>query len=165
MNHDPAETRLRELAWRRELTDAERAELRVWLAAHPDAQKDWETEQQLGALLNRLPDAPISSNFTARVMQAVEREAVACKSKPAIWRVWLLRPLLPRVAVAAVVVCAGLLAYHHHETGRRAALAQSLVAVSEVESLPSAALLEDFDVIRRLGRTPPVDEELLALMQ
>jgi hypothetical protein len=30
--------------------------------------------QELRELLSRLPDAPVSSNFTARVMQAVELE-------------------------------------------------------------------------------------------
>ena len=30
--------------------------------------------QELRELLSRLPDAPVPSNFTARVMQAVERE-------------------------------------------------------------------------------------------
>ncbi len=77
MSNDPTYNRLRELSWRRKLTGAEEAELRAWLAAHPDAQADWEAEAGLNAALGRLPDAPVPSNFTARVLQAVEREAAA----------------------------------------------------------------------------------------
>jgi anti-sigma factor RsiW len=156
---------LRELAWRRGLTEAERAELQAWLMAHPHARAEWEAEEQLNALLDRLPHAPVSSNFTARVMEAVEREAAAPKSRAGLQWNWLLRVVLPRVAVAAIVVTAGALGYHRYEMAQRAEFAKSLVAVSEVESIPGAALLENFDSIRRMGRTPAVDEELLALMQ
>jgi len=36
MNPDSTYQRLREIGWRRPLTEAEQAELRAWLAAHPD---------------------------------------------------------------------------------------------------------------------------------
>ena len=165
MNQDPIEIRLRELGWRRELTDAERTQLRAWLARHPDAQADWEMEEQLSALLNRLSDAPVSSNFTARVMQAAEHEAVSMEREAAKRSAWFLQTLLPRVAIAVVLVSAGLFVFQRYEATQRAEIARSLVAVSQVESLPSAAFLEDFEAIRRLGRKSPVDEELLALMQ
>jgi anti-sigma factor RsiW len=165
MNQDPIETRLRELNWRRELTEAERAEMRVWLEKHPDARADWEMDEQLSALLNRLPDTPVSSNFTTRVMQAVEREAILierAQTKPGLWS---LQKLLPRLAMATVVILVGLFAFQRHGAAQRAELVRSLVAVSQVESLPSTTLLKDFDAIRQMGRTPVVDEELLALMQ
>jgi hypothetical protein len=38
MNQDPVYNRLRELSWRRPLTENEQAELRAWVAAHPEAQ-------------------------------------------------------------------------------------------------------------------------------
>lgn len=157
--------RFSELFWRRKRTDAEHAELRVWLEAHPESQTEAEGEDQLNNLLNKLPDAPVPSNFTARVLQAVEREAHLQKPALPTGRSSWLRSLLPRVAVVAAVACIGLFAWHRHETAQRAELAKSLMAVSEVESLPAAAFLEDFETIRRLGRTAPVDEELLALMQ
>ena len=47
---------------------------RAHLAAHPEAQADWEAEAGLNDALGRLPDVAVSSNFTARVLQAVERE-------------------------------------------------------------------------------------------
>ncbi len=167
MKNDPAQDRFRELFWRRERTDAEQARLHAWLMAHPDSQTEAETEDQLNSLLNTLPKAPVSSNFTARVLDAVERETrVQSPSPVAAWSVdWLWRSLVPRVAVVAAVTAIGFYAWHRYEVVQRTEIAQSLMAVSEIESLPPAAFLEDFETIRRMGRQPAVDEELLALMQ
>ena len=65
MTDDPIYNRLRELSWRRQLTAPEKAELRAWLTAHPEAQSEWEAEAGLNATLRRLPDAPVPGNFTA----------------------------------------------------------------------------------------------------
>ena len=65
MNTDPVNQRWRELAWRRRLTEAELAE---WRAAHPESAPDAETEAALSDALAALPDAPVPSNFTARVI-------------------------------------------------------------------------------------------------
>src|SRR5947207_1198597 len=77
MTNDPRYHHLRELSWRRQLTGAEEAELRAWLAAQPEAQAGWEAEAELNEALGRLADAPVSTNFTTRVLQAVELEAAA----------------------------------------------------------------------------------------
>ena len=101
MTNDPIYNHLRELSWRRKLTGAEEAELRAWLAAHPEAQADWEAEAGLNAALGRLPDVPVPSNFTARVLQAAEREAAAELRRPGWkWRVWPRLRWLPKVAFA-----------------------------------------------------------------
>jgi len=108
MTNDPIYNHLRELSWRRKLTSAEEAELRTWLATHPEAQTDWQAEAGLNAGLGRLRDAPVPSNFTARVLQAVEREAVAELRRPqGNWLTWLWLRWLPKAAFAAVVVGAG----------------------------------------------------------
>lgn len=167
MKNDPSHDRFREMLWKRQRTDVEEAELRAWLATHPDSRPDADSEEQLSAILDRLPDAPVSSNFTARVLDAVARETRAQPpARPAAWSLdWLWRSLLPRVAVVVAVTSIGFYAWHRHGVAQRAEIAQSLMAVSEIESLPSAAFLEDFETIRRIGRAPAVDEELLALMQ
>ena len=72
MKGEPIQNPLRELVWRRKLTEAEHAGLR----AQPETQADLELESRLTEALARLPDAPVPSNFTARVLQAVEREEV-----------------------------------------------------------------------------------------
>src|SRR5260370_23944746 len=74
MTRDPLYTQLREAGWRRKLTSAEEAQLCAWLAANPQEQKDWEAETAMNHALARLPDVEVPSNFTARVLAAVERE-------------------------------------------------------------------------------------------
>ena len=159
---------LREKSWRRKLTPAEAAELEAWLARNPGAQAEWEMELRLTEAISHLPNAPVPSNFTARVLQAVEREAKAGSQRGPFWK-WSFRFLLPRTAAAAVVLGAGLLAYHEHTAtvAERAELAQSVRIVASVPSLPSPAILQDFDTIQKLGATANAgpDRELLLLMK
>src|SRR6516225_12355183 len=70
MKGEPIQNPGRELIWRRKLTEAERAELQT----KPDNHADLEFESRLTEELDRLPDKPVPSNFTARVLQAIERE-------------------------------------------------------------------------------------------
>ena len=166
MTNDPLYHQLRELSWRRELTRAEAAELRAWLAAHPEALADWEIETGLNDALGRLPDAPVGSNFTARVLQAIERDAAVEqrrleRSGRFSWRLrWL-----PKAAVAAVVLGAGLVSYREVIAIKLARYGQSVAVISKVSSLPSAEVLKDFDAIRALNPTPAADEELLTALK
>jgi len=165
MNPDPVYERLRELSWRRPLTAAEQAQLQTWLRAHPEAQPEVEVELALAQALGSLPAAPVPSNFTARVWQAIERAdgppARATGWRPVGW--W--RGLFPRVAVATVVIGAGLLVYQHYEAGQQVALMKSFLAVTESTSLADPKVIEDFEVICQLR--PPIlaDKELLELME
>jgi len=163
MNHDPAYNRLRELNWRRKLTAAEEAELRAYPAANSEAQAEWETEAALGEVLDRLPEAPVPSNFTARVLQAVERETAARARAPR-WS-WSWRVLLPRAAVVVAVAGLGLFASQRYEVAQRARLARNVVAVLGAQPPPNPQDLADFEAIRRLNKMPPPDEELLALLK
>ena len=163
MKNDASLSKLRESGWRRKLTEAEQGELRAHLAANPDARADWEMESALNAALTRLPDAPVPSNFTARVLQAVERE----EARPHGWS-WRCNwhTLVPRVAFAAVVITFTGLAFHHHEIySQRAALARSVAFVTGGQSAPSPEALKNFDAIRRMSQPQHADDELLALMQ
>jgi anti-sigma factor RsiW len=156
---------LREASWRRKLTAAEEASLRAWLADHPEEKADWELESGLSAALDKLPDAPVPSNFTARVLQAIEREDAAAR-RPSTNRLrWILRSLLPKAAVAAVIFGAGLLTYQEHTTAKRAELAQEVKEMKIVASglsVPRPEDLQDFDTIRKV--TGP-DPELLILFK
>src|SRR5262245_5380677 len=144
MNNDPVYQRFRELAWRRKLTEAELAE---WRAAHPDAAADADAEAALSDALAGLPDAPVPSNFTARVLQELEREVGRPLPRQ---RAWVWRVFVPRAAMASVVVGASLLAYHRHQLAQLRPFMDSIVTVTGVQSLPSPVILEDFEVIRRL---------------
>jgi hypothetical protein len=165
MNIETRYHQLREAGWRRKLTEAEQAELGAHLAAHPEAQADWEAEAGLNDVLGQLKDFSVSSNFTARVLQAVEREAAAqARERWKFW--WPSFGRAPKVAAAVLVAGMSVLAYHRHQVTTRVELAESLVAVADVKSLPAyPEVLEDFEAIRRLSQTPPADEALLALLK
>lgn len=154
--------KLIEIRWRRPLTADEEAELRLWLADRPEAQAEWELEAGLTEGLNRLPDIDVPSNFTARVLQELERRPVS--PRVGRWK-WVWRSLVPKAALVAVICGAGLFVSRQHAMARRLEMAQSVAAVSKVSSLPSPEILEDFEVIRQLNFNPPSDEELLALMK
>lgn len=166
MTNDPLYHRLLESHWRGTLSEAEQAELQEWLAAHPEAQAAWEEDLALNEGLARLSDVPLSSNFTARVLQAVELEKAAEARSGARGRLgW--RPRLVwfmRAGSAALVLVTVWLTFHHSQVVERRNLAGSLAVVANVSSAPSPRILEDFEAIRVLGATPP-DEELLTLLQ
>src|SRR5215471_15000994 len=159
--NDPLFNKLREASWRRPLTAAEEAELRGWLAAHPDAQLDIESESALHDLLIRLPDAPVPTNFTSRVLAAVERDETAPAKKPR--RTWSLRVLFPKVALAAVALVLSGLVYEQWQTAENAKLLHKAAAVSEFAAFSDPAVLRDFETIRRIDEAPIADSELLAL--
>jgi hypothetical protein len=164
MNNDPVYERLREIGWRRKLTEAEAAELRAWLAAHPEAAAEHEGESALNRALGRLPDAPVPSNFTARILQAIEREEQQTAPRTRD-RAWLWRVLVPRTVAAMLVLGVGALATLQYRMKQRANIGDSLVTIATVPTMPSLQALEDFDVIQKLDSGSAADRELLALLQ
>jgi len=160
MNDEPLQNYLRELAWRRKLTDAEKAGLRT----QPEAQADLELESRLSEALARVPDAPVPSNFTARVLQAVEREEA--RGARTRGRSWYWRVLMPRAALAVAVAGFVGLAYQHHESDKRVQLAKDIALLAKAQPLPSVEALKNFDAIQRMSQTTvQPDDKLLALLQ
>jgi len=160
MTDEPHQNQLRELAWRRELTAAEKAGLRT----QPETQADLELESRLSQALARVPDAPVPSNFTARVLQALEREE-ARDARSRGWS-WYWRVLIPRAAVAVAVVGLAGLAYQHHQFDQRAQLARDVALLAKAQPLPSFEALKNFDAIQRMSQTAvQPDDKLLALLQ
>ncbi len=168
---DPLENQFRELSWRQRLTDAERAALQKHLAAHLEAKAEWEAELRLNELLEQMPEAPVvASNFTARVMQAVERDAaVRTPARSGTGWGWVaVRVWLARAAVACVIVGGSCLAIQQHQlAAARRVTAQNVAKLAEAYSATGPVPTEDFDAIRRLTSDAPTkpDTELLALMQ
>jgi len=165
MGTDPFYEKLREISWRRKLTSAEERELREWLTAHPEAQETLELEAGLTEALGKMPDVLVASNFTARVLEAVEREVKAeARARDSRWKILRKLPRwLPRVASGTVVVIAGLLAYLHNNSveARQRAAVQQVAGVQ----FPSPEILTNFDAIRIVSATPAPDEQLLALFK
>jgi anti-sigma factor RsiW len=155
---------LMEAGWRRRLTPAEQAQLHAWLAEHPEQRAATEDEAGLSHLLERLPDAPVASNFTALVLQAARREAAQPAPRPFLGELWA--RLFPRPAAGAawlaLMCCLGWLAVQQTQSNRLHQRATELVTVSGAAALSDPSLLEDFDAIRRLPQ--PEDEELFAVL-
>lgn len=168
MPQDPLEPALRERLWRRPLTAEEQARLTPWLAAHPEARAEWAAETALSDALARLPAPAVPSNFTARVLQAIEHEDLAAararlKSSRLGWlrsRVWV-----PRAAAAAVLVLAGLLAWQHGQRVRETRALEHFVAATEATPLPPPEAFAEFDTIMRIMPGPTADVALLSLLQ
>ena len=167
--NDPEFKQLVEIAARRPLNADEEARLRSLCAVHSGAQAQWDEEMQLNQWLKQLPPAPVSSNFTARVLQAVECEV----RRPAnwlasFWRGWVpsLRWTRP-VAVAGLFLCVGMLSYQQYDSHYQTELAQDVAKVSQVARIPSVELLKDFDAINSLGQSQllAVDAELLEILK
>jgi hypothetical protein len=144
---------LRESLWRRKPTAGE---LR--------GQPELESEARLTDLIAKIPDAPLPSNFTARVWAAIdldEQQSAHSRS-----RGWNWRSLFPRVAVAAaVLVFAGVAILHYEKNLHRQEIAHSVAMVARASTLPSVDALENLDAIQRMSQSAHADGELLAVMQ
>ena len=123
-----------------------------------------DERKELSNLLSRLPDATVASNFTERVMQAVEREE-SRGLRPRNFN-WIWRVFLPRAAVAsAAVVLVGIAIHQREIQNQRAALAKKVALAVSSQPLPSVEALKNFDAIQRMSQPQPADEELLALLK
>ena len=156
-----------EVVARRGLTVAEQARLDAWLAAHPRERERWEEETRLTALLSRLPPAPISSNFTARVRGEVERAAT--RPAPAgipRWRAWAATLRFGWTTATAVLALAlVLVVQHQHRVQTRLELAASVATLPQF-GLADTELWKDFSQIVTLPSTPPPSlDELTAAMK
>jgi anti-sigma factor RsiW len=156
-----------EASWRRPLTADEQIRLETWVAGHPEARSTWESEASLNRLLNQLPEAPVASNFTARVLQAVDRELATKARRPApLSRLtqWFRRPI-PRVGWALLLLCAAWFGYYQHQTNVHNDMAKGFSVLANVATLSDPAVLQDFEAIHRLGQAAPSDdEELFAVL-
>jgi negative regulator of sigma E activity len=147
---------LRESLWRRTFSDTERA------ALHP--QPELELEARLTEALAKIPNAPVPSNFTARVLAAIELEenqAARPQSWALNWRAWW-----PRVAMAAaVLIFAGVGIQRYETQSQRAALVRTLAMVARTPALPDVDALVNLDAIQRMSQSGHADGELLAALQ
>jgi hypothetical protein len=147
---------LREALWRRKLSGTERAALR--------AQPELELEARLTEALVKIPDAPVPSNFTARVLAAIEldeMQAARSRGWTLNWRAWW-----PRVAVAAaVLIFAGVAIQRYEANSYRLALVKNVALVAATQPPPSVDALENLDAIQRMGQSGHADGDLLAALE
>jgi hypothetical protein len=119
-------------------------------------------QEEMSRLLARLPAAPVASNFTARVMQAIDLEEA--RSRRSRWSLgW--RVFLPRAATAMLALSiTGLTVQHYRLDAHRSTMAKNVALVAGTP-MPSVETLKDFDAIQRMSRPSRADDELLALLQ
>jgi len=147
---------LHESLWRRRLSAAERAEL--------GTQPELEREARLTEALAKVSNTPVPSNFTARVLAAIDLEEARLARTPGWLGNW--RFLFPRVAVAgAVLIIAGISLQRYEVNLQRTALAKTVALVASTPSLPNVDALENLEAIQRMSRSAHADGELLAALQ
>ena len=117
-------------------------------------------QRQLRELLSRLPDTPVASNFTARVLQAIEAEEM----RRSRWHGldWSWRVFFPRITVTAAMAGIAVVALYQHDLTVQRQNLQNVVAVASLPK-PSSDALMNFDAIQRMGQTARPDADLLAL--
>jgi hypothetical protein len=147
-------------------------EQRLWealLAERPEL----EAELQIGrALRAGAKPPPVSSNFTALVLQQINQNAA--ETRPVGWLDWLRWPRLARIAgVAVITVGVGATLIHREVEQRRVAATVRNFAggISAVAARPDAqpqvvmAVMQDFEAIQRLPASETyVDNDLLAAL-
>jgi len=155
---------LLQTARERDLTDGELARLERWLAANPAEWAEWEV---LDHLLAALPDTPVATNFTARVLDEVHCAEAA---QPAIGQAWWRRLLVPQfrpiqiAAAAMLVMVIGGIGYQSHLNQSRAEMAASVASVASIAEF-TPGFLADFEAIEAIAQADPIDEELWAALK
>ena len=155
---------LLQTARERDLTDGELARLERWLAANPAEWAEWEVLDQL---LAALPDTPVATNFTARVLDEVHCAEAA---QPAIGQAWWRRLLVPQfrpiqiAAAAMLVMVIGGIGYQSHLNQSRAEMAASVASIASIAEF-TPGFLADFEAIEAIAQADPIDEELWAALK
>jgi anti-sigma factor RsiW len=155
------------------LNPEETVRLEALLAAHPAARAQWEEDRALGRALQSLPDVPVSTSFSARVLQAVDdlEDALTKRHRRSPVRLWLRAfwagAFWPRVSWATAAVLLALFGTYEYRVSKRTQLAHDVAFISQdVAKLPSAAVLQDFDAIDQLRQASAVsDDDLLIALQ
>jgi len=175
--NSPIHDELIRLGLKRELTDDDRARIDATLAAHPELREQWEADAALGRVLRHLPDVPVSSNFTSRVLDAIELEerAVVRAAVRSSWRDWLRRvqPRLSWVFALALVVAFGTYQYRVQQGTRARTQIEQAHFVHEIRdlsqemaALPGPEVFKDFEAINQFRQVSSVsDDDLLKVLK
>jgi anti-sigma factor RsiW len=164
-----------DLLWRGlrgELSDEEKNRLESLISSDARLKSEWEEELALNELLAKAPDAPVSTNFTSLVMQAVAKERREAAHKTSTFR-WLRFGFARVTAGLAVVLVIGLGLHNRYEKSQRTELAAGLRDLTTVASVldqkhSAVETLQDFEAIQKLSRVPgssELDMELLLALQ
>ncbi|MGZ8939323.1 MAG: hypothetical protein ACXW32_08955 [Limisphaerales bacterium] len=158
-------------ALRKELTEAEKHEFDHRLNAEAAFREEFEGEQSLEQLLERLPNVPVSTNFTSLVLQSVRGETKpSVSSERRWWRVPF--PFRRLAAGLAVVAVAGFLSVSQYRKSEQREMVRSVTSFTEVASAIGSEespnlVFQDFEAISRysIPADSELDMELLVALQ
>jgi hypothetical protein len=164
---------LLDIARRRELGPDERRRLQRCLEENPSLEESWTEEIRLIRLLQRLPEVPLRSDFTAWVVESATRQASLRPRRFALPLLRFPRPAYQWGVALLLLAAVGLTYFHYSQTTSRGHIASSLIDLSRgVEEASRATqiagveVLLDFESIQQLGYpTPLADEDLLAAFE
>lgn len=159
-SNDPNE--LMAKALRGELSDGQKQVFEQLLRSDEAVRTVFAEEKALQKALDRLPNAPVPSNFTSLVLQAVHAE----KPRPARGRGmgWFSFRFARVAAGLATFAAAGLITIHQFRRSEQREIAQSISAFTEVAQVIGASqaspavLFQDFETIQKLS--VPAESEL-----
>lgn len=165
--------KLLDLKLQRPLLPEEQSRLDDLVSQHPEIRDHWDEEMQLSQLLNRLPDAPISSNFTALTLAAAQEETAPKRVPKRRLRFgWLSFRWIHAATVTAAALAAAWILYDQKQSAGRAQLAGELaqfssaaLAVDPENTDVNLDALMNYDVITRLENHPIVDDDLLVVLE
>lgn len=146
-----------------ELTEAERAELERRMQINPTLRETYELEAGLDHVLERLPNVPISSNFTSLVLQSVQKEQRNAQRHSDAEEPWLRFRFVRLATGLAVVTVAGVLSIHQYRKAEQQEMVRSVASFTEMAAAMSpeqkpGMVFEDFAAIERL--TVPTEADL-----
>ena len=158
-------------ALRGELTEAEKSQLDQRLAADSVFRAEFEEEQSLNQALDRLPNIPVSTNFTNLVLKSVRSETrPAHQEEKSLWRFPL--PYLRLAAGLAVVAVGGLFSVNEYRKSQQQEMVRSVASFTGVASAIGSdeapnLVFQDFDAIKRysIPADSELDLELLVALQ
>jgi|YNPNPStandDraft_1061719.scaffolds.fasta_scaffold03662_8 anti-sigma factor RsiW len=142
------------IASRRELTAAEIAELHALLNERPDLKAVWQEEEQLNRLLRKLPEPPVSTNFTARVLERVQKQPVRRPSVSFLAPLRALWQFRYALRLAAVVLLGAVVIGVHQRRAANENALRSWLAALPADGLAEVELWSDFEAIRHLPSEP-----------
>lgn len=162
---------LLKLAVQRPLSSNELTRLRSLYGTEPDGMEAMELDLRVTQSISQLPNVPVSSNFTAQVLQRVERVEGGrrVKAGSGFWGV-LMRWVRP-ITVGSALAFVGVVGYLQYRTSARVEFAESVATLSTAAAVPPLELLQNFEAINQLSQVPRdedvelVDFELLAALQ
>lgn len=154
------------------LTRDEKREFDQRLTVDATLREAFEQEQSLEQLLDRLPNVPVSTNFTSLVLQSVREQSGESGGAKKRWTRFLPFSLTRLAAGLGAVALAGFLSVHQYRKSERQEMVRSVTSFSGVASAIASEespdlVFQDFDAIQRYSvpAESELDLELLVALQ